>query len=138
MTKFLAIAIASLFAAGAYAQNPPGASSEQQPVTNTKPQNRAESKAEARPQGMVKTPTGDSANNTEVNPLATGKAGSKAQQRLDSRPQGMVKAPTGDSANNAEVNPVGSGKSANAGQARVEARNAKAAKKAAPQGTTPN
>jgi hypothetical protein len=139
MSKTLAIVFASLFAAGAYAQNPPGVSSEQQPVTDSKAQNRAEAKVGARPQGQVKAPVGDSASNTEVNPLATGKSSTAAQKRLDSRPQGMVKAPTGDSASNAEVNPVGTGKAANAGQARVEARNAKAAaKKGAQQGTTPN
>jgi len=126
MNKFLAVAIAGLVAAGAHAQNPAGSSSEQQPVLNSKAQNRAEAKVDARPQGMVKKPVGDSANNTEVNPLATGKSANAAQARLDSKPQGMVKKPVADDANSGELNPMATGKSANAAQAKVSARNAKA------------
>jgi hypothetical protein len=126
MSKILAVAIAGLFAAGAYAQNPAGTSSEQQPVMNSKSQNRAEAKVDARPQGMVKKPVGDSANNTEINPMATGKSANAAQAKQNSKQHGMVKKPVGDDANSGELNPMATGKSANAAQAKVDARNAKA------------
>lgn len=130
MSKLLALMIAGLFTAGAYAQNPAGASSEQQPVLNSKSQNRAQTKEEARPQGMVKKPTGDDANNAEVNPVGTGKAATAGQKRADAKPAGMVKKPMGDEANSSEVNPeAAGGKAANAGQAKVDTRNAKAAAK---------
>ena len=134
MKKILAIAIAGLFTAGAYAQSPAGASSEQQPVLNSKSQKRAEAKVDARPQGMVKTPVGDSASNTEINPMATGKSANAAQAKQNSKQHGMVKKPVGDDANSGELNPMATGKSANAAQAKVDARNAKAMakKEAAP------
>jgi hypothetical protein len=103
MTKLLVVMIAGLFAAGAYAQNPAGASSEQQPVFNSKPQNRAQTKEEARPQGKVKKPAGDRANTAEINPEASGgKPATAGQNRANAKPQGMVKQPTGDRANTAE------------------------------------
>ncbi|MBO9648177.1 MAG: hypothetical protein J7605_06670 [Variovorax sp.] len=131
MTKLLAAMIAGLLAVGAYAQNLAGASSEQQPVTNSKAQNRAQAKVEARPQGNVKKPTGDEAKNAEINPEASGgRAANAGQAKVDAKPQGMVKTPTGDEAKNAEINPEASGgKAANAGQAKVEVRDAKAAAK---------
>lgn len=136
MSKLLAVMIAGLFTAGAYAQNPAGASSEQQPVMNSKAQNRAQTKEEARPQGMVKKPMGDEANNAEVNPVGSGKAATAGQNKANAKPQGMVKKPMGDEAKSAEINPEASGgKAATAGQAKVEARDAKAAAKK--QGTTP-
>ena len=130
MSKLLAVMIAGLFTAGAYAQNPAGASSEQQPVLNSKSQNRAQTKEEARPQGMVKKPVGDEANNAEVNPVGNGKAATAGQNKANAKPQGMVKKPMGDEASSPEINPEASGgKAANAGQAKVEARDAKAAAK---------
>src|SRR4051812_40842088 len=77
MSKVLAALIAGLFAAGAYAQNPPGASSEQQPITNSKPQARAEAKVEARPAGQVKAAGGDQAK------VAEGSGGVTASKALD-------------------------------------------------------
>ena len=130
MSKLLAVMIAGLFTAGAYAQNPAGASSEQQPVLNSKSQNRAQAKEEARPQGMVKKPVGDEANNAEVNPVGSGKAATAGQNKANAKPQGMVKKPMGDEASSPEINPEASGgKAANAGQAKVDARNSKAAAK---------
>lgn len=129
MSKILAVILAGLFASAAFAQNPAGASSEQSPVMNSKAQNRAESKVEARPQGMVKKPMADSMNNTEVNPLATGKSAAAADKRLDSKPQGMVKKPMGDEVKSAEINPTAGNKAADAGQAKIAARDAKAAAK---------
>ena len=86
MSKLLAIMITGLFAAGAYAQNPAGASSEQQPVTNSKSQNRAQSRVEARPQGNVKKPMGDEAKSSEINPEASGgKAANAGQARVETR-----------------------------------------------------
>jgi len=131
MSKLLSVMIAGLFTAGAYAQNPAGTSSEQQPVLNSKSQNRAQTRVEARPQGKVKQPAGDRSNSEEVNPIASGgKAAAAGQKRANAKPQGVVKQPAGDRANTEEINPVASGgKPAAAGQARVEARDAKAAAK---------
>jgi hypothetical protein len=134
MTKLLAIMIAGLFSAGAFAQNPAGTSQEQQPIFNSKSQNRAQAKEQARPQGKVKLPAGDRANTAEINPEASGgKAAVAGQNKANAKPQGMVKQPTGDRANTAEINPeAAGGKPAVAGQARVEARDAKAAAKKQP------
>ena len=131
MTKLLAVMIAGLFAGGAFAQNPAGTSSEQQPVTNSKAQNRAQARVDARPQGNVKKPTGDLATTPELNPEASGgKAAAAGQNRANARPQGNVKKPTGDLASTPELNPEASGgKAANTGQARVGARDARAAAK---------
>ena len=54
MRQILATLIAGLLAAGAYAQNPPGTSSQEQVITNSKPQDRAQNKVDARPQGKDK------------------------------------------------------------------------------------
>lgn len=77
MSKVLAVLIAGLFAAGAYAQNPPGTSSEQQPVTSSKPQAKAEAKVEARPAGQVKPAGGDEGKVSE------GSGGATASKALD-------------------------------------------------------
>src|SRR5207245_6456272 len=53
MNKVLAAMIAALIAAGAYAQNPPGASSQEQVITNSKPQQRAQAKDKAKSQKEV-------------------------------------------------------------------------------------
>ena len=58
MSKILAVMIAGLFAAGAYAQNPTGTTPEQGNATNSKPQARAEAKKEAKPAGQVAAPAG--------------------------------------------------------------------------------
>jgi hypothetical protein len=87
MSKVLAVMIAGLFAAGAYAQNPAGVTSEQAPITNSKPQQRAESKVDAKPQGMVKTPGGDQTKSAELSPEASGKTGTAAANRKNVRNQ---------------------------------------------------
>ncbi|MDN8611593.1 hypothetical protein [Variovorax ginsengisoli] len=62
-----------MLAASAYAQNPPGASSEQQTITNSKQQSRAQAKVDARPQGKAKKPVGDEAKSSGISAIATGK-----------------------------------------------------------------
>ena len=83
MTRLLAAMIAGLIAAGAYAQNPPGTTSQEQMITNSKPQQRAQDKANANPQGNVKKPTGDWAKSPENDSIGTGKAAAagEAQHR---------------------------------------------------------
>jgi hypothetical protein len=132
MSKILAVMIAGLFASAAFAQNPPGTSSEQAPVLNTPQQNKAQNKVEARPQGMVKNPTGDEAKNPEVNAVQTNKSTTAAQNKVNAKPQGMVKQPMADDSHNAEVNAIQDTKSADAGQAKIAQRNAKAAAKKHP------
>jgi hypothetical protein len=53
MSKILAVMIAGLFAAGAYAQNPAGTTPEQGNATNSKSQQRAEVKKASKPAGKV-------------------------------------------------------------------------------------
>ena len=60
MSKVLAVMIAGLFAAGAYAQNPAGQTAEQGNL-NTKSQQRAEARKNAKPQGQVRKSGGDTA-----------------------------------------------------------------------------
>jgi|SRR4051812_29270179 hypothetical protein len=85
MSKLLAVLIAGLFAAGAYAQNPPGASSQEQVITNSKPQQRAQARADARPQDQVKKPAGDTTRSSELNPVGSGKSASAGQARVETR-----------------------------------------------------
>ncbi|MDM0075558.1 cell envelope biogenesis protein TolA [Variovorax sp. J2P1-59] len=85
MSKLLAAMIAGLFAAGAYAQNPPGTTSQEQVITNTKPQQRAQDRADARPQGEVKKPTGDTAASAQSDAIGTGKAATAGQARVETR-----------------------------------------------------
>lgn len=62
MSKVLAVMMAGLFAAGAYAQ---GTSQEAAPPTNTKSQQRAQERRADRPQGQVRPQAGDTANTAE-------------------------------------------------------------------------
>lgn len=87
MSKVLAVMIAGLFAAGAYAQNPAGSTSEQAPITNSRPQQRAEQKVEARPQVAPRVPNTDESRAGEINPTATGKTGAAAANRKNVRNQ---------------------------------------------------
>ncbi|MDM0025878.1 cell envelope biogenesis protein TolA [Variovorax saccharolyticus] len=98
MSKILAIMIAGFFAAGAYAQAPKGASSESSPIMNSKPQERAEAKVDARPQGKVKAVGGDTLNTPEGGAIGTGKAAAAGQAREATR---NAKRP------NRKVNPQG-------------------------------
>jgi hypothetical protein len=85
MSKILAAMIAGLFAAGAYAQNPPGASSQEQVITNSKSQDKAQAKADARGQGKVKKMGGDEVNSPQNDAIGTGKSAAAGQAKVQSR-----------------------------------------------------
>ncbi len=85
MSKLLAIMIAGLFAAGAYAQNPTGTTPEQGNATNSKPQARAEAKKEAKPAGQVAPPAGDIAKTPEGGTFGADKAGVAGEKRAQTR-----------------------------------------------------
>lgn len=85
MSKILATLIAGLFVACAYAQNPPGASSQEQVITNSKPQERAQAKDNAKPQGQVKPVGGDEVNSPLNDKIGTGKPAAAGQARVDAR-----------------------------------------------------
>lgn len=86
MSKVLAVMMAGLFAAGAYAQNPAGTSSEQQPITNSKPQQRAVERRAAKPQGEVRPQGGDTPNTAEGSGgLTQNRATAAAQKRTATR-----------------------------------------------------
>lgn len=94
MSKILAVMIAGLFAAGAYAQNSAGASSEQAPVTNSKSQMRADAKVAAKPAGKVQGAGGDEVKTAEGGAIGTDKAaiaGEKRHQTRDARRPGHKK-----------------------------------------------
>ncbi len=98
MSKVLAIMIAGLFTAGAYAQNPASASSEHAPVTDSKAQMRADAKVAAKPAGKVKVAGGDEAKSPEGGAIGTDKAavaGEKRQQTRDARRPGHRKTTQG-------------------------------------------
>ncbi len=80
MSKLLAVMIAGLFAAGAYAQ---GTSQEAKPPTDTKPQMAADKKVEARPAGQIKeTPMPKTA---EGGAIGTDKAAMAGEKRAETR-----------------------------------------------------
>ena len=85
MSKVLATLIAGLLAAGAYAQNPPGTSSQEQVITNSKPQDRAQNKVDARPQGMDKKVGGDELKSPLDDNIGSGKAAATGQARANAR-----------------------------------------------------
>ena len=85
MSKVLAIMIAGLFAAGAYAQNPQGTSTEQANVTNTKPQVKAEAKVDSRPAGEVAAPGGDTPKSVEGGAVGNNKAAKAGEKRAQTR-----------------------------------------------------
>lgn len=88
MSKILATLIAGLFTAGAYAQNPPGASSQEQVITNSKPQERAQAKDNARAHGKVKKVGGDEVTSTLNDDIGSGKAAAAGQARANAREAG--------------------------------------------------
>jgi hypothetical protein len=86
LNKALALLMTGLFAAGAYAQNPPNASAEQAPVTNTKPQARAEAKVAGKPAGQVKAGAGGDINKVpEGGAIGTDRAALSGEKRAESR-----------------------------------------------------
>ena len=83
MSKVLAVMMAGLFAAGAYAQS---TSQEAAPQTNTKSQQRATERRADKPQGQVRQPTGDTANTAEGSGgLTSNKATAAGQARANTR-----------------------------------------------------
>src|SRR6187455_3250845 len=83
MSKVLAVMMAGLFAAGAFAQ---GTSQEAAPQTNTKPQQRATERRAAKPQGEVRPQGGDTPNTAEGSGgLAPSRAATTGQARADTR-----------------------------------------------------
>ena len=83
MSKVLAVMIAGLFAAGAYAQaTKPG---ELDPTAQGKSAEKAEAKVAARPAGMVKAPGGDAPMNAEGGAIGTGKAAAAGEDRAKTR-----------------------------------------------------
>ena len=83
MNKALAVLIAGLFAAGAYAQT---ATAEKAPVTNTKPQARAEAKVASKPAGQVKAGAGGDINKVpEGGAIGTDKAAVAGEKRAETR-----------------------------------------------------
>ncbi len=85
MSKVLAVLIAGLFAAGAYAQEK---SQEAAPVTSSAPQAKAQMKVEAKPAGKAATAPADQAKSQESTPTPSGKAvvaGEKRHQTRDMR-----------------------------------------------------
>ena len=84
MSKMVAIMI-GLIAASAYAQNPANTTSQEQVITNSKQQDKAQARVDARPQGKVKKPVGDTANSEELNPIGSGKAAAAGEARIDTR-----------------------------------------------------
>ena len=86
MNKTLAIMIAAFAATGgAYAQNPAGASSQEQVITNSKPQQRAQAKDNAKKHGGDKKIGGDEINSAENDNIGTGKAAAAGQAKSNAR-----------------------------------------------------
>ena len=83
MSKVLAVMMAGLFAAGAYAQ---GTSQEAAPPTNSKPQQRAQERRADRPQGQVRPQGGDTANTAEGSGgLSQNRATAAGEKRASTR-----------------------------------------------------
>jgi hypothetical protein len=83
MNKALAVLIAGLFAAGAYAQP---ATAEKAPVTDTKAQARAEAKVASKPAGQVKAGAGGDINKVpEGGAIGTDKAAVAGEKRAETR-----------------------------------------------------
>ena len=89
MSKILALMIAGLFAAGAYAQGAKEIAQEKGPETDSKAQQRAEMKKEAKPAGKVVLPMGDTDKAQEANPTVTDKATITGEKRAETRENGL-------------------------------------------------
>ncbi|MBU1361990.1 MAG: cell envelope biogenesis protein TolA [Gammaproteobacteria bacterium] len=83
MSKILAALIAGLFAAGAFAQAGPK-SSETQVQTDSKPQQKAQMKRDAKPAGAVKA-MGDTPKAPETGAIGTDKAAMAGEKRAETR-----------------------------------------------------
>lgn len=82
MSKLLAVLIAGLFAAGAYAQPKPP---ELDPTGKGKAAERAEMKKDARPAGQVAAPAGDIAKTPEGGAIGSDKAAMSGEKRAETR-----------------------------------------------------
>jgi hypothetical protein len=83
MSKVLAVMMAGLFAAGAFAQ---GTSQEAAPPTNTKPQQAAQQRRASKPQGEVRPQGGDQkASSDATGGVVPSKATAAGQARADTR-----------------------------------------------------
>lgn len=82
MSKILAVLIAGLFAAGAYAQTKPA---EVDPTGKGKAAERAEAKKDAKPAGQVKATPGDAAKTPEGGAVGTDKAALAGEKRAETR-----------------------------------------------------
>ena len=82
MSKVLAVMIAGLFAAGAYAETKP---CEIDPTGQGKPAAKAEAKVAAKPAGQVKAPAGDIAKTPEGGAIGTDKAAASGEKRAETR-----------------------------------------------------
>ena len=74
-----AVTVAAACCASAYAQAP--ANSEEQVITNTKPQQRAQAKANAKPKTPVKKIGGDELGSQLDDSIGTGKAAAAGQSK---------------------------------------------------------
>ncbi|MDB5730383.1 MAG: hypothetical protein JWQ03_278 [Variovorax sp.] len=84
MSKILAAMIAGLFAVGAYAQTP---SEEIKVQTESKPQQRAETRKDAKAAGHVAQAAGDTGRSTEASGAVTDKANVAGEARRSTRDQ---------------------------------------------------
>lgn len=123
MSKLLAVMIAGLFAAGAYAQGTSPATTSN-PPTDTKPQVAAEKKVEARPAGQVKgTPM---PNSQEEMPQTDSKSQKAAEKRVQARPASQVKeSPMPKSAEGDAAGAARTDKANIAGEKRAQTRDAR-------------
>jgi hypothetical protein len=97
MSKVLAVMMAGLFAVGAYAQNPAGQTAEQGNL-NTKQQQRAEARKDAKPQGQVRKSGGDTNASSETAVVGNDKstaAGEARKSTRDTRKPGRAKTTQG-------------------------------------------
>jgi len=85
MNRILAVMITGLIAAGAHAQNPANTSSQEQVITNSKPQQRAQAKDKAKSQHMVGNTGGDEASSTLNDNMGSGKAAAASQAKVNAR-----------------------------------------------------
>ncbi|MDP9898967.1 cell envelope biogenesis protein TolA [Variovorax ginsengisoli] len=85
MNKVLAVMIAGLFAAGAYAQNPTGKTPEQGALPSGKAVDKAEAKVASRPAGVAPAAGGDINKTPEGGAVGVDKAAVAGQKRASTR-----------------------------------------------------
>lgn len=98
MSKILAVMVAGLFAAGAYAQTPAAGGTPQDVPTNTKPQMAAQANSDAKPQGKVAKSGDPLAKTAKGGAIGTDKAaiaGEKRRQARIARQPGQKPTPQG-------------------------------------------